>query len=407
MSLVTDRGPLADWNFLGERAPRLLGAVWALLVINTLGSQGSDTIIPIPKGVAQIVTMGAVVGAFLLALLINPRVQLRPSAYLLVLTLLLAVSIASSVRLESGYGALFRCFRFTVFVATLWLITRWWHDWTALLRHHVRALAVVLCTVAAGLVISPGTARPETYGGRIVGALWPLTPPQIGQYAATLIGLTILMWLGNRTTRSSMLLLALPAVGLLLLSHTRTALLGLVAGLVVALVSLVSTSHRARKVFTRAAMVVGLGAILVGPAVQTWFRRGQDDLSSLTGREKVWDALLAAPRTTSEQFFGIGLTNKSFDGLPIDSSWLAVYHEQGYLGLALVVAFLATLLAVAALRPPSTARACALFLVVYCIVASYTEAGLGDASPYLLNLTLAAALLAAAAPATARSEVRR
>lgn len=401
MSLLAPRGAVED-TFLGQRSPRLLGAVWAMLVINTLGSQGADTIIPIPKGVAQIVTMGAVVGAFVLALLLNPRIQLRPSAYLLLLTLLLVVSLASSARLESGYGALFRCFRFTLFVLTLWLITRWWHDWLTLLRHHIRALAVVLGTVLLGLVIAPGTARPDIYGGRIVGAIWPLTPPQIGQYAATVVGLVILLWLGNRTTRSSMLLLGIPAVGLLLLSHTRTALLGLVAGIVVALVSLVSTSERARKVFTRAALVVGVSAVVVGPAVQTWFRRGQDDLSSLTGREKVWDALLAAPRTVGEQFFGIGLTNKSFDGLPIDSSWLAVYHEQGYIGIALVVAFLATLLAVAALRPPSLARACALFLVVYCIVASYTEAGLGDASPYLLNLFIAAALLASGS----RSEVR-
>ncbi len=393
MSLLAPRGAVED-SFLGQRTPRLLGAVWAMLVINTLGSQGADTIIPIPKGVAQIVTMGAVVGAFVLALLLNPRIQLRPSAYLLLLTLLLVVSLASSARLESGYGALFRCFRFTLFVLTLWLITRWWHDWLTLLRHHIRALAVVLGTVLLGLVIAPGTARPDIYAGRIVGAIWPLTPPQIGQYAATLVGLVILLWLGNRTTRSSMLLLGIPAVGLLLLSHTRTALLGLVAGIVVALVSLVSTSERARKVFTRAALVAGIGAVVVGPAVQTWFRRGQDDLTSLTGREKVWDALLAAPRTVGEQFFGIGLTNKSFDGLPIDSSWLAVYHEQGYIGIALVVAFLATLLAVAALRPPSLARACALFLVVYCVVASYTEAGLGDASPYLLNLFIAAALLA-------------
>jgi len=34
-----------------------------------------------------------------------------------------------------------------------------------------------------------------------------------------------------------------------------------------------------------------------------------------------------------------------------------------------------------------------LFLIVYCVIASYTEAGLGDASPYLLNLTIAAVLL--------------
>jgi hypothetical protein len=127
--------------------------------------------------------------------------------------------------------------------------------------------------------------------------------------------------------------------------------------------------------------------------VQAWFRRGQDDLTDLTGREKVWDALLAAPRTFGEKLMGIGLTNKSFDGLPIDSSWLSVYHEQGYLGLVIVVAFLVTLLAVACLRPPSLARAIALFLIFYCVIASYTEAGLGDASPYLLNLTLAAALL--------------
>ena len=40
-------------------------------------------------------------------------------------------------------------------------------------------------------------------------------------------------------------------------------------------------------------------------------------------------------------------------------------------------------------------RAIALFLVSYCVVASITETGLGDASPYLLELTVAASLLAA------------
>ncbi|MBB4911754.1 hypothetical protein H4W32_005796 [Actinophytocola algeriensis] len=381
-------------TFLPERtSPRLLGAVWALLVINTLGSQGADTIIPIPRPVAQMVTMGAVVGAFVLALLLNPRVQLRPSAYLLLLTLLLAVSIASSARLESGYGALFRCFRFAMFVGTLWLVSRWWDDWLSLLRHHVRAFAAVLFTVALGLVVAPGMARPDVYGGRIVGAVWPLTPPQIGLYSATMTGLVILLWLGHKTTRSSLLWLAVPGIALLLMSHTRTALLGLVGGLVVALLALASTSSRARKVFGRAVLITGVSAVVVGPAVQTWFRRGQDDLGSLTGREKVWDALLSAPRSLDEQLLGVGLTNKSFDGLPIDSSWLAVYQEQGYLGLVIVAAFLVTLLAVACLRPPSLPRAIALFLIFYCVIASYTEAGLGDASPYLLNLALAAALL--------------
>ncbi|MGQ4443470.1 O-antigen ligase domain-containing protein, partial [Streptomyces violaceoruber] len=126
------------------------------------------------------------------------------------------------------------------------------------------------------------------------------------------------------------------------------------------------------------------------------------NFSNLTGRAKVWDALLAAPRTVGEKVFGIGLGDKSFDGLPIDNSWLAVYHEQGLIGIALVATVFVVLGGVALLRPPSPARACAIFLISYCALASYTEAGLGDASPYLLHLAVAASLLASPAAATPR-----
>ena len=95
--------------------------------------------------------------------------------------------------------------------------------------------------------------------------------------------------------------------------------------------------------------------------------------------------------------------DKSFGGLPIDNSWLAVYHEQGMTGVALVAAVIVVLGGVALLRPPSLPRACAIFLISYCAIASYTEAGLGDASPYLLHLAVAASLLTvpAAAPSSA------
>jgi hypothetical protein len=346
--------------------------------------------------------MGALVTAFVLALMLNPRVQLRPSALLLLLTLLVIVSLFSSARLESGYGAFFRCGRLALFVATLWLLTRWWDDAVTMARHHIRAIGAVLLTVAIGMVAAPGLAFPEFYSGRLVGTIWPMTPPQIGFYAATVIGMTVLFWLAGRTPWSSLIIVAVPALVLLLLSHTRTATIAMIAALAVALVSLISTSARARKVFKWTAMVAGLSAVFLGPALQAWLRRGQDEeaLSDLTGRQKVWDALLAAPRTTSQELVGVGLGNKSYGGLPIDSSWLAVYHEQGLIGVAIVVAFVATLLVVAVLRPPSPERAMALFLVVYCLTASYTEAGLGDASPYLLNLATAAALLFAGARRT-------
>jgi hypothetical protein len=145
---------------------------------------------------------------------------------------------------------------------------------------------------------------------------------------------------------------------------------------------------------TSIAVVAG-GLALFGGAIQVWLQRGQDaeQLTTLTGRAKVWDLLLAKDRTPLEELLGVGLTDKSFAGLPIDSAWYAVYNEQGWFGIVLVVSILATLLGTAILRPPSIHRACAIFLVVYSCVASYTEVGLSDASPYLLNLAVAASLL--------------
>lgn len=375
--------------------PKAVGLVWTLLIINTLGSTGAKTVIPLPRPVSQLVTMGALMTAFVVALALNSRLRVKPSAYLFLLTILLVLSLLASLNLEAGFGALFRCFRFAVFISTLWLLTRWWTGSIDLVRYHIRAYGAVLVTVVIGLALNPGNALPFEYGGRLTGTLWPLTPPQVGQYAAIVAGLTILLWLGGKLDRRNALIVIIPAVGILLLTHTRTATLGLVAGTVVALMSQWMSSARARKVFT-GLVFGGLFFVLVlGGLLQAWFLRGQseENFSSLTGRAKVWDALLDAPRTTYEYLFGVGLTDKSYDGLPIDSSWLAVYHEQGFVGIAIVAAFLLVLIVVAVLRPPSPARACAIFLITYCLSASYTEAGLGDASPYLLHLALAASLL--------------
>ncbi|MFD9818606.1 O-antigen ligase domain-containing protein [Streptomyces violascens] len=382
--------------------PRTVGVIWGLLVLNTLGSAGARTIIPLPRSLIQLVTMGSLVGAFALALALNLRLRIQAGAFLFLLTLLLVPSVISSAHLESGFGALFRCARLALFVGTLWLLSRWWDGGVTFVRHHIRMYFAVLASVAAGLVVSPGAAMPDLYGGRLVGALWPLTPPQIGQYAAVIIGLAVLLVLGHRTDRAGAAVVIVPSLVLLALTHTRTATLGLVIGLALAIGSLVLTSAAARRFFTWTVLCATVAAVGFNSALQAWFLRGQsqENFSSLTGREKVWDALLAAPRTTSEQLFGVGLGDKSFGGLPIDNSWLAVYNEQGLTGIGLVAAIFIVLAGVALLRPPSLSRACAIFLISYCAIASYTEAGLGDASPYLLHLAVAASLLAAPASAT-------
>ncbi|MFJ1806810.1 MULTISPECIES: O-antigen ligase domain-containing protein [unclassified Streptomyces] len=379
-----------------DHTSKIVGTVWGLLVLNTLGSAGARTIVPLPRSLIQMATMGALVAAFALALVVNPRVRIRASAYVFLLTLLLVPSLISSVDQGAGLGALFRCARLALFVGTLWLLSRWWDGGLTFVRHHIRMYFAVLGSVAAGLVVSPGAALPDLYGGRLVGALWPLTPPQIGQYAAVIIGLTVLLVLGRRTDRTSAALVIVPCLALLALTHTRTATLGLIIALVLAITSLVLTSAAARRLFTWAVLCAAVAAVGFSSALQAWFLRGQsqENFASLTGRAKVWHALLAAPRTMSEYLFGAGLGDKSFGGLPIDNSWLAVYNEQGMIGVALVAAVIIVLGGVALLRPPSLSRACAIFLISYCAIASYTEAGLGDASPYLLHLAVAASLLA-------------
>ena len=79
--------------------------------------------------------------------------------------------------------------------------------------------------------------------------------------------------------------------------------------------------------------------------------------------------------------FGFGLSNNSFNGLPIDSNWLATYNDQGLFGVALCVVLLLFLFITAYFQPRGVQRALALFLVTYCLVASYTETGLSQPPP--------------------------
>jgi O-antigen ligase len=181
----------------------------------------------------------------------------------------------------------------------------------------------------------------------------------------------------------------------LLLTHTRTALVAMVAGVVIAGLSLFTARSRVRKAFAVGFVVFSVGALTLGSVVTTWLARGQDtsEVADLTGRRFVWDAILQQPRTTFETLFGFGLSNKSFNGLPIDSNWLGTYYDVGLVGAAITIALVLFVLIAALFQPQGPRRALALFLVAYCVVASFTESGLSEASPYLLELTLAASLV--------------
>jgi hypothetical protein len=183
--------------------------------------------------------------------------------------------------------------------------------------------------------------------------------------------------------------------GVMVATHTRTAIGGLIAGLVIAGASLFLSRVRARRAAVLGAVAaVGFVTVFVDNIV-TWLLRGQtaEQASGLTGRADVWSAVSQYPRPWVEAVFGSGMSNLSFQGLSIDSNWVATYLDQGWLGVALHVVIIVLLLMMAAVKEAGPQRAVGLFLIVYGTVASVTESGLLIPSAYLLDLAVAAALL--------------
>ena len=114
------------------------------------------------------------------------------------------------------------------------------------------------------------------------------------------------------------------------------------AGILVAGLSLILAKSRVRRFFAGAGIVVAIVITTLSSVISAWLARGQgtQQLANLTGRTKVWGPLLAFPRDKFQEIFGFGLSNSSFNGLPIDSNWLASYQEQGLFGVAVCAAML-------------------------------------------------------------------
>jgi hypothetical protein len=393
---VATRARLAVGPSTDRRVRRRVALAWGLLVLNVLTYYTQMTLLlPLPGVLGKLITQGALGGALLVALSVNRPVVLRRSVFLTLFTLLAAESLMTSVRAEFVFGTVFRAGRLALFVAVLWLLSPWWGRRDMLLvRCHVAALGAVLVTIAAGALAAPGLAFAE---GRLQGVIWPVPPTQVGHYAAMVAGLLTVLWLAGRVRRGLVLLVAPFAATLLLLSHTRTALAAATVGTVVAGLSLFNIRARVRRVFAAAVALVFVVAVTAAPTVTTWLARGQtaDDLANLTGRRTVWDGVLDTPRSPFTFLFGFGLSDKSFEGLPIDSNWLATYYDSGLLGVTISAVVVLLGWVSACFCPDRPSRAVALFLVTYCGIASFTETSLSDASPYVLELTLAASLIAA------------
>jgi hypothetical protein len=372
---------------------RRVGAAWGLLFFNTLTFADGISALGIPSKVGKGIAQAALPLAILIALTVNPKIKVRPNVFLCIMCLLVADTVLTAVQVRH-LGTMFRTFRFAEFMAGLWLLTPWWgrRD-MMLLRIHLRCLWGALGSVFLGVLVFPGHAF--EYGGRLTGVIWPMLPTQIAQYAAVVIGLTIVLWLGRVFSGRVTLVSVAVAAGILLLTHTRTALVALAAGILIAGLSLFTVSARARKFFATGAAIISIGAVTAVGVVTTWLTRGQNmaALTTLTGRTDSWALVLNMPRNNFEEIFGFGLSNASVDGLSIDSNWLSSYLTEGLFGVAVCAVVLAFLLVAAFFQSRGVRRALTLFIVTYCLVASLTEDTFMDVSAYLLHLVVAASLL--------------
>jgi hypothetical protein len=370
---------------------RRVGVAWALLFFNTL-TYIPGPLVHIPSIVGKGLAQSALPLALLVALTVNPKVRLRPNVFLSLISVVVLETVLTST--STGHlSTVLRTFRLTEFVAALWLLTPWWgrRD-MLLLQCHLRCLFVALGSVLLGSLIAPGRALAY---GRLSGVIWPMGPTQVAQYAAVAAGVIVVLWLARLLSGRVTLMGLIPAVIILLLAHTRTALVGLAAGLLVAGLSLFTVNARVRKFFAAGAAAVSIGVITVAGVVTTWLARGESaqGLASLSGRTNFWALVVHVPRTRFQDIFGFGLSNGSVNGLPIDSNWLSSYMQEGLLGVLVGATILVFLLVTAFFQPPGVRRALALFLVTYCMLASFTEDTFSDVTTYLLSLTVAASLL--------------
>jgi hypothetical protein len=366
---------------------------WGLLVLNVLTWEPNTTILHIPSILGQAITQGSLSASLLVLLTVNRRLIIRPNVFLCLPSLLVIEAVLTCLEAQYLKGTAYRTFRLAEFVVVLWLFTPFWGRRDLLLaRCHLKAMTIVLVSVAVGKVIAPGRASDS---GRLQGIIWPIPPTQVAHYAAITLGMGAVLWFCGYKRGKPAAFGVLGCAAILILTHTRTALVGLLLGLLVAGLSLIVAEARVRRMFTAASAAALAATLAFSGPITTWLARGEgtSQLTKLSGRTNFWGPILAYPRNKFEEIFGFGLSNAQFGGLPIDSNWIASYNEQGLFGIVICATMLLFLIVTAYFQPRGVQRALALFLVIYCLVASFTEVGFTDASSYLLDMTVAASLL--------------
>lgn len=410
--------PPAAWARSGRLNDRtafvLLFLVWGLLLLTVQpwsradpngGTDGSSSSL---KGALLVLCI-----VVLLAVL-PPRAALKIPPPLALYLFYGTYVVISSAFQPDALQAMFRGTRLLlglIVPVLLWSVVR--GRFRLMVYASTAAYACLALSVLAGVVLAPGLAWQGggvSQSGRLVGAFLPMMAPRVGEIGAVLAGLAVILW----TQRKIGLLVLVPAVAagssLIVFSHTRTAALALVLGLLVAFgTTLASPAGRRGLGLVAGALALTLPFL---PKIIDWILRDQnpEQIQKLSGRTTVWDFILSQPYDLRLFWIGHGIGDKKIllrrgegdiNVMPIDNSWLDSYWETGVVGTALTALAVLAALVYALKTPGRAARACSGFLMIYVMVASVNESGLCDFSSMTL-LVIIAVLISAADRANKR-----
>lgn len=368
--------------------------IWFLLMATTLDWGGASALIRLPGFLEQLLTAAMTVLVIGMLFQRNLRLRLDLDFFLSSYLMLFIVSLVPFLAGYAGLGSVVRSLRFgLVVVAGVLLLESTREGRFALVDAHYNVVALLSALSLLSIPLSPSRAFAES--GRLNGILLPMSGTRLGAVGGVTAGLAVLRCTDSARRRPRDALFVVMGVAVVLLTNTRTALVAFAVSILLSLVVLATRLPRIRGALALSGIMVAVGPLLFSQYAQRWFNRGQSEreLTSLTGRRVTWDLVLHYKRTTTQKYFGLGLSNKTVFGRAIDNGWLTVFHTQGFVGVGFVAVLLVVLLGRVTLERYPPARSIALFLVSYSLVASYSETGIGDVSFYFLGLLAVDALV--------------
>ena len=163
-------------------------------------------------------------------------------------------------------------------------------------------------------------------GGRLSGEFWPITPVQVADFSAVALGLVVVLWFcGKLPGWRTLAAVAVIEPACSMLTHTRTEVVALMAGLLVAGLGGCAARARVRRLFASASYhsvgrdhrILQRADNLAGPRTEHTATDGPDRPDNGLDSQ-----LLNAPRDWFQVALRLSVCpTRAFNGLPIDGNW--------------------------------------------------------------------------------------